>query len=180
MEVIIYKRGSRKTHSARKPQAFERTNNAIHSLTYGALCPIIVARILKSWIRFDAIAAKCPPPSPPPSSIPWNHSSLGPMEISRLPWRISRDSLSVFLTLFPLPLRVENLFLRNSIVSGFYPQTSCNSTERSLWREALMQTWRGGLGREKNMFLRGERFLPSVKRRRALSGNIEIQWERAY
>lgn len=69
MEVIIYKRGSRKTHSARKPQAFERTNNAIHSLTYGALCPIIVARILKSWIRFDAIAAKCPPPLPSLKSL---------------------------------------------------------------------------------------------------------------
>lgn len=123
MEVIIYKRGSRKTHSARKPQAFERTNNAIHSLTYGALCPIIVARILKSWIRLDAIAAKCPYLLPaPPLHLPWNHSFLGPMEISRLPWRISRDSLSVLPPRFP--------FSRASKASFFAVRSSLGSIDR--------------------------------------------------
>lgn len=132
MEVIIYKRSSRKTHSARKPQAFERTNNAIHSLTYGALCPIIVARILKSWIRLDAIAAKCPP-SPPPIFYPLK--SLVSRSHGNFPITVENFARQSFRLSSPLSFssRIESLFLRSSIVSaGFYRQTSCNSTERSL------------------------------------------------
>lgn len=74
--------------------------------------------------------------------------------------------LSSFLSFLLPRARVESLFLRSFIVSRFYRQTSCKSTERSLWREALMQTWRGGLGRgKKNMFLKshGRGFSPSCK-----------------
>lgn len=130
MEVIIYKRGSRKTHSARKPQAFERTNNTIHSLTYGALCPIIVARILKSWIRFDAIAAKCPPPLPSLKSLVSRSHGNFPITVEKFARQSFRLS-SVF-PLSPFTARVESLFLRSFIVSRFYRQTSCKSTERSL------------------------------------------------